>query len=1016
MRPAIGQFTLPGDNAGFCAAILQRGGISQPARLEALTYMRPGPQQQAGQPPQQPLVVNLLMQLRAYHDQSNTFLRSQAALNLQLTQQLRQVLTVSNGAVRARAGEIERAVRENLYRDGEFRRAMDSLTRELKKNGIESPELTVRLPGPGAAAGWTPGRMAQAQPAAGERSGPQAEPVLRALVPHAPREGEPLPARPSRRPQERDGRIGAERDPGEARTSKGAARRSRPAAGDTEREQSAARAQKGREPALPTGRETTSRSAAVRPHKGRSAGEKEAAQVQTAGERGTQPPLPGRDTDLTGGHAAPPPETERSERLATDRKFEAAPGLPAEQPGRIVRPDRILAGDRREPVGWRQPDGGEAQTRSDSPAEQPEQIVRPDRILTGDRREPVVWRQPDGEEAQARPDSPAERSERTVRPDRILAGSRSGRELPSSMEGRHTVLVWRRGEAAVEPGAAEAAGGGLTASATAGRQDRPERNAAPRLSLAVGRLWNPQSGVPSGLRRVQPGLAVREGRSPADTGTEGVQPPRAGERTLLRTLWRAEALTAPAAPFGPAFSTETDGLPRRSGDRPGQQKIGAAAWTAARSRGWTAPAFRRPEQLRFSGGAAGRTDSGDGSEGGIFRSPDAREPGARPPVWPERGKEPLPLAARPDGRGPAPGGPPQRTAAPPARGWPAPGEEPAGPARSGEVPGEAAPAAALIQRSAGRGEEEPAPEADRIPPARGRLLPAAAGKQGPVLYRARAMGAAGLIRPPARPWRAAERAIRPSGGPAVSGGEQAAERLAVPAGAAAWQRALRPPEGGERTAGLPVEPPSRTAEGAPGYRTAAPVWRDRPPVQASVPAWGRQDVRSGAPAAGPAGLAPLTAAWGLSRAGQTAPSGPVGPVSAELRAQAERVPVSGPEHRAPVQARTGQAGPPPVIYRQPERRESTAPPAQAPQELEGEAALRAQSVSPAQVAAWNEAFSYDAGRTARQTRDQETLLSREEEERVVQRVLKDLNYNRMADEVLDRVERRLRTERRKIGR
>ena len=92
------------------------------------------------------------------------------------------------------------------------------------------------------------------------------------------------------------------------------------------------------------------------------------------------------------------------------------------------------------------------------------------------------------------------------------------------------------------------------------------------------------------------------------------------------------------------------------------------------------------------------------------------------------------------------------------------------------------------------------------------------------------------------------------------------------------------------------------------------------------------------------------------------------------------------------------------------------PPAQAPQELEGEAALRAQSVSPAQVAAWNEAFSYDAGRTARQTRDQETPLSREEEERVIQRVLKDLNYNRMADEVLDRVERRLRTERRKIGR
>ena len=104
---------------------------------------------------QQPVVVNLLMQLRAYYDQSNTFLRSQAALNIQLTNQLRQVLALSGGPVRARAGEIQRAVRENLYREGEFQRALDGLARELKKNDNHTPELTVWLPGPGPAAGST---------------------------------------------------------------------------------------------------------------------------------------------------------------------------------------------------------------------------------------------------------------------------------------------------------------------------------------------------------------------------------------------------------------------------------------------------------------------------------------------------------------------------------------------------------------------------------------------------------------------------------------------------------------------------------------------------------------------------------------------------------------------------------------------------------------------------------------------------------------------------------------------
>lgn len=136
MGVRVGQFTLPGNNAGFCAAILQKSGAQPPLRLESLTYIRPDRREAAAQPPQQTLVVNLLMQLRAYYDQSNTYLRNRAALNIQLTNQLRQALTLSTGPVRARAGAIQRAVQGNLYREGEFQRALDSLARELKKTTI----------------------------------------------------------------------------------------------------------------------------------------------------------------------------------------------------------------------------------------------------------------------------------------------------------------------------------------------------------------------------------------------------------------------------------------------------------------------------------------------------------------------------------------------------------------------------------------------------------------------------------------------------------------------------------------------------------------------------------------------------------------------------------------------------------------------------------------------------------------------------------------------------------------
>ncbi len=100
-----------------------------------------------------------------------------------------------------------------------------------------------------------------------------------------------------------------------------------------------------------------------------------------------------------------------------------------------------------------------------------------------------------------------------------------------------------------------------------------------------------------------------------------------------------------------------------------------------------------------------------------------------------------------------------------------------------------------------------------------------------------------------------------------------------------------------------------------------------------------------------------------------------------------------------------------MVYRLPPRPQS------APQEKEesGEEVLRAQSVDAGYVSAMNAAYSYQAPES-RPRPETPGAISQETEERIIQQVLQDLNYNRMAAQVLDRVERRLRTERRKIGR
>lgn len=126
---------LTGNNAAFCAKFLDKGVGGAPVSLESLTYVLPG-QNREGERNQPSVVVNLLMQLRASCDQNNFFLRTGQAAQAQVTARLHQVLGQCSGAARAQAGEIERAIRTRLVQEEEFSRALRKLERELKKNNV----------------------------------------------------------------------------------------------------------------------------------------------------------------------------------------------------------------------------------------------------------------------------------------------------------------------------------------------------------------------------------------------------------------------------------------------------------------------------------------------------------------------------------------------------------------------------------------------------------------------------------------------------------------------------------------------------------------------------------------------------------------------------------------------------------------------------------------------------------------------------------------------------------------
>lgn len=170
-----------------------------------------------------------------------------------------------------------------------------------------------------------------------------------------------------------------------------------------------------------------------------------------------------------------------------------------------------------------------------------------------------------------------------------------------------------------------------------------------------------------------------------------------------------------------------------------------------------------------------------------------------------------------------------------------------------------------------------------------------------------------------------------------------------------------------------------------------------------------------------------TAAWSLRRfrtaaaASGSKPSGSAAGMPTVGAALVSLTPEAisqetGPAWRQETAAPHPAAAPPgaTVIHRRPQKPEVPAAPMPV-EESSGEEVLKAQTVDAAQVAAMNAAFSYNAEPSGSHPAAA-PVITPEQEERIAGRVLEELNYNRMAAEVLDRVERRLRAERRKIGR
>lgn len=108
---------------------------------------------------------------------------------------------------------------------------------------------------------------------------------------------------------------------------------------------------------------------------------------------------------------------------------------------------------------------------------------------------------------------------------------------------------------------------------------------------------------------------------------------------------------------------------------------------------------------------------------------------------------------------------------------------------------------------------------------------------------------------------------------------------------------------------------------------------------------------------------------------------------------------------------SGEGGPA-MIFRSPAPAAAQRAPAQ---EREGEAVLAAQAVPPERARAMNRAFSYSAPEATKSGMEAAPDVLFEQRVQTSGQGEREVNYNRLTEEILVRLERRLRAERRKFG-
>lgn len=1006
----LGEFTLPGSNSAFCQSILQKGITGEALRLESLSYVLPreGQGPELTPAPQQPVVVNLLMQLRAYCDESNTFLRQQHNLQLQLTRQLDQALSTARGSVSSQAQQIRRAVEGEMLQAGQFQKALSELTQQLKKNGKSGetqltravlPGRSVPVSGKQAPSVGTASPVFSLKPETSVPNRTEAERKPQSLhttpltVVQKQEQGETVREQaPSPRGLRRREAGHGPHAQGEVHSpSKGKTGRSQKKRGESSAPTS--HGEEIREPALSQAEETSRRSAAVTGKSSR--------------ERSAQLPVQGTPESVSQDSAS---AVSKREHGSTARPVSAGNrevhGEETERPGEKSLPVLRTFPAISHAVSVFQP-----------------KILSPKAGMPG-----PVGNLP------------------SFAPSGALGIPSFLSIFPSSYVSFPFGEIAKTG--AISPGLLTLASKG----AAWGRKEE-------QLSLFSGRVQGtPWIGSPLSAERVFPG---RKSQSPKavhlrfrEIGSNEESAPGYEARPLFpstgpRTKW---AKTREEA--GKAWPVSQTGENKRGTDRerPGQEGVFGqkAAWplgekaknaSASQSVSSKTPGlgFRGAATL-FSQGRAGlhsslvhRAAAQAEQEAALSSvSSEAREPvyrtaqpvssGAHEPIY----RTALPAGvfrSNPVNQGrEASSFPPGRAALPPSPipepSWKWEGPSPLPLPRPWAWDGE--PMRWSEENFAIRSETEWGKSFFSVPSSLSFVSPAVPALESVAaigcassLAPMRAKGTAAPARkrtlPFARPWRGGAWNGGKSFMPSPEGQSPLSHSSGVPP--TAWEEEeprdmvfrtsldTQPEQGGEqeRAEALSIGPmmghlalaleQGKTQESAPLQKEGASV------------------IRRGQ---GLSSLLSLENARSPARPDATSQAMVHTAFSPEF---SEGTPVSQPDRSGAPSQDAPKGTEQSVVYRLPPRPQS------APQEKEesGEEVLRAQSVDAGYVSAMNAAYSYQAPES-RPRPEAPGAISQETEERIIQQVLQDLNYNRMAAQVLDRVERRLRTERRKIGR